>query len=85
MRRAFDSFRCLLRQTEAGLSDSCPDMAKAVNTWQFAIKALKKAQIAGRSQMFSMFSFLRFEAAGPKLDAGTLQYVTQIEACRCLQ
>lgn len=51
----------LLTRCDAGLSDSCPDMAKAVNTWQFAIKALKKA-------------------AGPKLDAGTLQYVTQIEA-----
>lgn len=47
--------------SEAGLSDACPDMAKAVNTWRFAITTLKKA-------------------AEPKLDAGTMQYVTQIEA-----
>jgi len=51
----------VLSKCDAGLSDACPDMAKAVNTWQFAIKNLKKA-------------------AGGKLDAGTLQYVSQIEA-----
>ncbi|CAE7685021.1 Tbc1d10b [Symbiodinium sp. CCMP2592] len=51
----------LLKRCDAGLSDACPDMAKAVNTWQFAIRNLKKA-------------------AGSKLDAGTLQYVNQIEA-----
>lgn len=51
----------LLKRCDAGLSDACPDMAKAVNTWQFAIRNLKKA-------------------AGSKLDAGTLQFVNQIEA-----
>lgn len=61
-----ESFQALkagevLRKCDAGLSDACPDMARAVNTWQYAIKNLKKA-------------------ASQKLDAGTMQYVTQIEA-----
>mmetsp|Transcript_36317 Transcript_36317/g.67553 ORF Transcript_36317/g.67553 Transcript_36317/m.67553 type:complete len:361 (+) Transcript_36317:83-1165(+) len=60
---AFQAWKAgeLLTRCDAGLSDACPDMAKAVNTWQFAIRNLKKA-------------------AATKLDAGTLQYVNQIEA-----
>jgi len=33
----------LLLPCDAGKSDACPDMAKAVTTWRFAIKHLKKA------------------------------------------
>ena len=70
--------------SEAGLSDSCPDMAKAVNTWQFAIRNLKKA--GGRMLELLELECCRvpglsaLKAAGSKLDAGTLQYVSQIEA-----
>jgi len=63
MPEAFQAYKSgeLLRRCDAGLSDACPDMARAVNTWQYAIRNLKKA-------------------AAPKLDAGTMQYITQIEA-----
>lgn len=33
----------LLLPCDAGKSDACPDMARAVTTWKFAIKHLKKA------------------------------------------
>lgn len=33
----------LLQACDAGKSDQCPDMAKAVSTWKYAINALKKA------------------------------------------
>jgi hypothetical protein len=33
----------LLKVCDAGKSDACPDMARAVTTWKFAIKHLKKA------------------------------------------
>jgi hypothetical protein len=48
-----------LHVCDAGKSDACPDMAKAMKTWTFAIKHLKKAT-EGR------------------VDANTLQYITQI-------
>lgn len=51
----------VLAKCDAGVSDACPDMAAAVNTWQYAIKKLK-------------------EAASGRMDAGMMQYITQIEA-----
>lgn len=33
----------LLKACDAGKSDACPDMARAVTTWRFAIRHLKKA------------------------------------------
>lgn len=33
----------LLRPCDGGKSDACPDMARAITTWRFAIKHLKKA------------------------------------------
>lgn len=32
-----------LRPCDAGKSDACPDMARAITTWKYAIKHLKKA------------------------------------------
>ena len=106
--RTAEALRCCLNSTtlccfggttwygtcnsEAGLSDLCPDMAKAVNTWQFAIKTLKKARVALGCATLNLLAHAISghvalyhcvnapEAAGPKLDPGTLQYVTQIEA-----
>jgi len=48
-----------LRVCDAGKSDACPDMARAITTWKFAIKHMKKA-------------------ADGKVDANTLQYITQV-------
>lgn len=46
--------------SEAGLSDSCPDMAKAVNTWQFAIKTLKKARLRFGRTRLHLFQHLAY-------------------------
>jgi hypothetical protein len=48
-----------LRACDGGKGDACPDMARAITTWKFAIKHLKKA-------------------ADGKVDANTIQYITQI-------
>ena len=48
-----------LAPCDTGKNDACPDMARAITTWKFAIKHLKKA-------------------ADGKVDANTLQYITQI-------
>merc|ERR1712151_188598 len=48
-----------LRVCDTGKNDACPDMARAIQTWKFAIKNMKKA-------------------AEGKVDANTVQYITQI-------
>ncbi|CAE8643363.1 unnamed protein product, partial [Polarella glacialis] len=50
-----------MKACDAGKSEQCPDMARAMTTWRYAIAALKRA-------------------SDGVLDAGTFQYVTQVES-----